>query len=70
MDQAVDASEQNAEALYYQALVRIKLGDTEGTMDALAEALAKDPQYGQFLQSDPDFRELQARPRFKAILSE
>lgn len=70
VDQAVEASERNAEAFYYQALVRIKLGDTEGAIDVLAEALAKDPQYRQFLLSDPDFIELQALPRFKAIFNE
>jgi TolB-like protein/tetratricopeptide (TPR) repeat protein len=67
-DHAVAASSGNAEALYYQALVRLRAGDRDGTLAALGEALARDPQYRQFLQDDPDFVVLRADPRFRAIL--
>ena len=68
VDQAVAESQRNPEALYYQALVRLKSGDTPGTLEALADALARDPQYRQFLLDDPDFSGLQTLPQFIAIV--
>lgn len=68
VDRAVSESHGSAEALYYQALVRFQLGDGEGSIDALAAALAKDPQYRTFVETDPDFEPLRAKPRFMALL--
>lgn len=67
VDEAVAASQGNAEALYYQALVRQKTGDVDGALQALADALARDPQYRQFLLDDPDFAALRAHPGFIAL---
>lgn len=67
-ERAVVESQRNAEALYYLGLVRMKLGNTDGAIEVLGEALRRDPQYRQFLETDPDFQSLQSLPRFTAIL--
>lgn len=61
---AVADSGRSPEALYYQALVRLRLGDRDGALEALSEALDKDPQYRQFVQTDPDLIALAGDPRF------
>ncbi|MEZ5463534.1 tetratricopeptide repeat protein [Dokdonella sp.] len=69
-ERAVTDSQRNAEALYYLGLVRLKLGKLDGAIDVLAEALQRDPQYLQFLQSDPDLKSLHSLPRYVALLGE
>ena len=70
VQQAVEDAQRNAEALYYLGLVQLKLGNADAATDALAEALQRDPQYLQFLRSDPDFESLRATPRFAALIEE
>jgi TolB-like protein/Tfp pilus assembly protein PilF len=67
VDRAVADSNGAAEALYYQALVRVRQGDVDGTIEALERAVAKDPQYRTFVISDPDFKPLQWLPRFQQL---
>lgn len=68
-DRAVADSRRNPEALYYQGLARVELNNTEGAIDALEEALKGDPQYRQFLLSDPDLVALRETERFKQVLA-
>lgn len=68
-DRAVADSRRNPEALYYQGLARVELDNTEGAIDALEEALKGDPQYRQFLLSDPDLVALRETERFKQVLA-
>jgi TolB-like protein/tetratricopeptide (TPR) repeat protein len=67
VDRAVADSNGEPEALYYQALVRVRQGDVDGTLAALEQAVAKDPQYRTFVLSDPDFKPLQWLPRFQQL---
>ena len=69
-ERAVTDSQRNAEALYYEGLVRLKLGDADAAIDVLGEALQSDPQYRQFLESDPDLKSLHSLPRFVALLGQ
>jgi TolB-like protein/Flp pilus assembly protein TadD len=69
-ERAVTDSQRNAEALYYLGLVRLKLGNSDAAIDVLAEAVQRDPQYRQFLETDPDLKPLHALPKFIAILGQ
>ena len=69
VDRAVEESGRNAEALYYQALARLVLGETEGALDALAESLGADPYYQQFVDTDPDLAQLRGNERLEALRS-
>jgi len=65
---AVEESRQNSEALYYLALVLLKAGDEAGALDALELAVANDPQYRQFIASDPDLAVLAGDERFDLLI--
>lgn len=67
VDQAVDESNRNAEALYYQALARLTVGDEEGALDALEESVGADRYYQQFVDSDPDLKKLRGNERFERL---
>lgn len=65
---AVASSRRNPEALYYQGLVRLQLGDADGASEVLLEALASDEQYRQFLLTDPDLAILRQQDSFSSRL--
>ena len=69
IDEALVISQRNSETLLYAALVRNKMGDTEGAIDALEEALEKDSSYLKYIAMDPDLRALQENQRFQQLLS-
>ncbi|MDH3588015.1 MAG: tetratricopeptide repeat protein [Gammaproteobacteria bacterium] len=69
VDKSVAISQRNAEALYYQALARLKTGDQDGAIDALVDAVATDEQYRQFIVSDPDFQPIKDTERFAKLLT-
>ncbi|MDH3647079.1 MAG: tetratricopeptide repeat protein [Gammaproteobacteria bacterium] len=64
---SVEISQRNPEALYYLALTRLKGGDQTGAIDLLAEAVALDEQYRQFIVSDPDLQPIKDE-RFAQLL--
>ncbi len=67
-DSAVSESQQSPEALYYLALVQLTAGDTNRALEALEQAVASNPQYRQFIESDPDFAVLRGTERFDRLL--
>jgi tetratricopeptide (TPR) repeat protein len=62
-------SQQSPEALYYLALVMLKAGDENGALDALELAVASNPQYRQFIASDPDLSVLSGTARFDRLIT-
>lgn len=68
VDRSVSMSHRKPEALYYQALARLKTGDENNALDALEEAVATDEQYRQFINSDPDLQPLKDSERFARLL--
>lgn len=68
VDESVRLSQRTPEALYYQALARLKLGNTDGAIDALTEAVMIDEQYRQFIASDPDLKAIRNVERFARLL--
>jgi len=67
-ERAVDLSNGDSEALYYQALAVLRTGDADGALDALEEAVASDDRYRQFIETDPDLKALSDSPRYQALL--
>lgn len=66
---AVEESQHNPEALYYQALVLLKAGDSASALEALELAVASDPQYRRFVETDPDLAVLSGTERFERLVS-
>lgn len=58
----------NAEALYYEALVLLKLNRTNQAIDALTRTVAADPGYARFMRDDPDLVALVGQPAFDQLL--
>jgi len=69
VDNAVVESNRNAEALYYQALARLTMGDEDSALDALEEAVAADRYYQQFVESDPDLQAIRGNERLEQLRS-
>jgi len=67
-ERAVELSNGDSEALYYQALAVLRTGDADAALDALEKAVASDDQYRQFIETDPDLKTLSASPRYQALL--
>ena len=65
---SISLSERNSEALYYEALARVELGDNSGALDALEEAVAGDEGFRQFVETDPDLQALRESERFVRLL--
>jgi TolB-like protein/tetratricopeptide (TPR) repeat protein len=61
-------SQNNSEALYYLALVQLFAGDSISAIEALDQAVASNPQYRQFIASDPDLAVLRGTEQFDRIL--
>ena len=70
VSRSVSMSKRASEALYYQALSRLKLGDQNGALDSLEEAVLSDEQYAQFIVSDPDLQLLRNSERLRGLLPE
>ena len=68
VSRSVSMSKRASEALYYQALTRLKLGDQNGALDSLEEAVLSDEQYAQFVDSDPDLQLLRNSERLRSLL--
>jgi TolB-like protein/Flp pilus assembly protein TadD len=54
VETAVDISQRNPQALYFQGLVLLQSGDREAALAVLEEAIAADDRYRQIVTSDPD----------------
>jgi TolB-like protein/Flp pilus assembly protein TadD len=68
VNEAIEMSGGDPEALYYQALVRQRFDDIDGAFESLEAAVAADDQYRQFIASDPDLKSLSNEQRYQALL--
>jgi TolB-like protein/Tfp pilus assembly protein PilF len=67
---ALSQSQRNPEVLYLHALVLLKLGNTEKSLNVLEETIRLDDYYQQFIALDPDLRVFEDNPRFLQLLRE
>lgn len=65
---AVAADDQKADSLYNIAVCHVRLGNVEGALDALAQAIARDPSLAPEIGTDQDFASLATHPRFVALV--
>jgi len=70
IEQSLDSSHRDPENLLYAALVRYQLGDHDGAVTALEEAVEKDNSYRRYATLEPDFRGLQENQRYRQLLSD
>ena len=68
INRAVEQSQRNSATLYFLALAHLRNGDRNLALDVLEEAVAADPQYSTFIESDPDLQVLRDEPRFISLL--
>ncbi|MEM6638387.1 MAG: tetratricopeptide repeat protein [Pseudomonadota bacterium] len=67
---AVADSEENAEALYYEALCLLEFGSEAEAVDRLHRAVEGNAGYRRFIRDDPDLAVLAERADFQALVSE
>ncbi|MEO1573437.1 MAG: tetratricopeptide repeat protein, partial [Pseudomonadota bacterium] len=68
-EQAVDVSNADAEALYFEALVLLELSQPDAAVDRLTRAVDADPSFVQIMRDDPDLTQLRGRSGFDTLVT-
>ncbi|MBT8062997.1 MAG: tetratricopeptide repeat protein [Xanthomonadales bacterium] len=69
LQRALEYSDFRAEVLYNQALVNMQAGRTQETLEALQQAIEKDPDYRNLARLEPDFEPLAGQARFRELVT-
>lgn len=69
-EQAVTMSDGNPDALFFQALATLQLGQREEAVALLEKTIETDAYFLQFLDTDPDLQQLAGDEGFEALRSE
>ena len=68
LELAVNQSQRNPEVLYLQALVFLKVGQSEEALTVLEEAVEQEGAFRQFIAADPDLQVFKENERFIRLL--
>ena len=66
--EGLEAHPGNASLLYNLACVLAQRGERDEALELLRQALAAEPEYGKYLETDTDLEPLRADPRFTEVL--